>query len=302
MSMGFMIDGQIVPPERAVVSVLDRGLLYGDSVFETIRTYGGRPFALDEHVDRLAQSASRVLIELPASPPQIADEVRRAVESTGNAESYARITVTRGTGETLGLDPGLAVHPLRIVIVGPLQPPPAAAYDQGISVVTYRTQRTAEATEASGAKVGNYLVAVLAMQQAKQAGAAEALIVDGAGHVVEGATSNVFAVLGGRLVTPPESAGILAGITRRYLLQVAAELELPVVYEPLTVERLLGADEVFISSSIREVLPVVRIDQQPVAAGTPGRWTPALLQRFREKAYKSIGLRWPGNGPGAPPV
>ena len=290
MNMAFMIDGEIVPEEHAVVSVLDRGLLYGDSVFETIRTYGGRPFALAEHVERLAESASRVFIDLPVSTSVVADEVRRTIVAGGNAESYARITLTRGSGETLGLDPGLSLHPRRIVIVGPLSPPAPDAYANGIGVVTYRTQRTAEATEASGAKVGNYLVAVLAMRQAKQAGAQEALIVDGAGHVVEGATSNVFIVSDGRLITPPESAGILAGITRRYLLDVARELNVPTLYEPLELPRLLAADEIFVSSSIRELLAVVSIDGQPVAGGSPGRLTRELHRAFREKAMKSVGL------------
>jgi branched-chain amino acid aminotransferase len=290
MTMVFMMDGALVPSERATVSVLDRGFLYGDSVFETIRTYGGKPFALDEHMQRLHSSASRVSIDFPVPLARFRDEVITAVASSTHAESYARVMLTRGTGETLGLDPNLALTPLRVVIVGPLQPPPLAAYEHGISAVTYKTQRPTEATEASGAKVGNYLVAVLAMREARKTNASEALIVDAAGHVVEGATSNVFALIAGRLVTPPESAGILAGITRNHLLEVARELGLGVELRLLTVPELLAAEEVFISSSIRELLAVVSVDGRPIGSGKPGPVTTRLLRVFQIKARRSAGL------------
>jgi branched-chain amino acid aminotransferase len=284
-----MIDGRSVEPRDPHVSVFDRGFLYGDAVFETVRTYGGEPFALDEHIERLRKSAERVFIELPVAPEQIADEVRRAVHSVANPESYIRIMVTRGSGP-LGLDSDQVRDPVRVIIVGPLTPPPKSAYEQGIGVITYRTRRAAEDTDAVGAKVGNYLVAVLAMREARKAGAAEALIVDGSGNVVEGASSNVFALFDGRLVTPPEEAGILAGITRAHLIGVARELGLELGLEPLPLLHLLGADEIFISSSIRELLPVVRIDQAVVASGNPGPTTQGLHLAFREKVRKIMGL------------
>lgn len=290
MSLAFMIDGRIVAPEHAQVSVLDRGFLYGDSVFETVRTYGGRAFALDAHLARLAQSAARVFIELPVALPQIAEEVRELLAHAGHPESYVRIMITRGTGQSLGLDPGLAVSPLRVIIVGPLDAPPARAYDEGISVITFRTQRPAEATEAAGAKVGNYLAAVLAMREARRVGASEALIVDAAGHVIEGASSNVFVWDGGALCTPPESAGILPGITRSHLLEVAETLGLPVELRPIAVEELGLAPEVFVSSSIRELLPVVQVNDRAVGTGKPGPVTRRLLSSFREKARASVGL------------
>jgi branched-chain amino acid aminotransferase len=284
-----MIDGRMVAPDEARVSVFDRGFLYGDSVFETIRTYGGEPFALGEHIERLRKSAERVFIELPVPPARIAEEVRAAVHAVHNPESYIRVMVTRGSGP-LGLDSDQVKDPVRVIIVGPLTPPPISAYEQGIAVISYRTRRAAEDTDAVGAKVGNYLVAVLAMREARKAGAAEALIVDGAGNVVEGASSNVFALFGGRLVTPPEEAGILAGITRAHLIGVAHELGLDVALEPLPVPRLMSADEVFISSSIRELLPVVRIDQEVVASGLPGPLTRSLHQAFREKVSKIMRI------------
>lgn len=277
-----LIDGVVHAPEAARVSVFDRGFLYGDSVFETIRTYGGRPFALSEHLGRLEQSAARVFIDLPVPAARIADEIVEALAAAGNPESYVRVMVTRGSGP-LGLDAGFEVRPLRVIIVAPLVPPAPELYASGIAAVTFRTQRVAEATDAAGTKVGNYLVAVLAMRKARAEGAAEALIVDHAGNVVEGASSNVFAVCSGKLVTPPESAGILPGITRAKLLEVAAELGLSVELRALPVAELGSAEEVFISSSIRELLPVVRVDSRVIGGGRPGPVSAALLRAFREK-------------------
>lgn len=285
-----MIDGRPTAPEAARVSVFDRGFLYGDSVFEALRTYGGRPFALDRHLARLAQSAERVFIDLPVSVEQIGREVRSAIVGAGNAESYVRLTLTRGVGEELGLDPGLSRHALRVVIVTPLKPPPEAAYRDGVGVVTYRTERVTDHSAASGAKVGNYLVAVLANREARAQGAHEALILDRRGCVVEGATSNVFAVTtDGTLVTPPESDGILLGITRETLLEAAAELGIPVRLASLPLAELRQAAEVFICSSIRELMPVVRIDGAPIADGRPGQLSRRLLAELRARCLRSVG-------------
>lgn len=290
MSRLVCIDGSIVAPEDAKVSVYDRGFLYGDSVFETIRTYGGEAFALDEHIERLFRSAERVAITMPASREQIASEVRRSIASAGNAESYARVMLTRGSGP-LGLDPSLASSPLRVIMIEPLTPLPASLYRDGVSVVTVRTERPGDA--AMGAKVGNYLASLLALRAAKEAGAHEALIVNAAGHVVEGTTSNVFAVQGGGLVTPPEQAGILPGITRAFLLATAAELGVPVTFALLTPEETARSEEVFVSSSLREVLPVVKVDELVVGDGRPGRMTRDLHAAFRRRAgLASAPLPW----------
>lgn len=286
-----MIDGRPMAPEAAKVSVFDRGFLYGDSVFEALRTYGGRPFALNRHLLRLARSASRVFIELPVSLEQIGREVESAIVGAGNAESNVRLMLTRGVGELLGLDPGLSRHPLRVVIVTPLKSPPPEAYLDGVGVVSYRTERVTDYNAAAGAKVGNYLVAVLATREARAAGAHEALIVDAQGRVVEGATSNVFAVLpDGTLVTPPEEDGILLGITRETLLAVADELKLGVRLASLPLAELKGATEVFVCSSIRELVPVVSVDGERIGSGRPGPVSQQLLAAFREKCLKSVGL------------
>ncbi len=277
-----MIDGRIVPAERAVISVFDRGFLYGDSVFETLRTYGGVPFALREHLARLQRSAERVFITLPVSPGILGEELLRAVQTQGSPECYVRLSVTRGVGLSLGLDPGLAQRPSRVVIVTALSPLPDRMYAQGIAAITYRADRPGESVGASDAKIGNYLVAVLAMRAAHARGANEALVEDANGRILEGATSNVFAVFGSTLVTAPDTTDILPGITRAHTLRLAQALGIAVELRPLPKAELTAADEVFICSSIRELLPVVRIDERAVGPGVPGPVTQLLLRAFRE--------------------
>jgi branched-chain amino acid aminotransferase len=275
-----LINGKPYTAETAMISVYDRGFLYGDSVFETIRTYGGKPFALADHLARLARSAERVLIRLPVSLDTIAAEVEEGTRLAGNAESYIRVMLTRGTGP-MGLDPDLAELPNRIVFVEPLVSPSPEAYAKGIEVILVRTARATDATAAAGAKVANYLTSLLAIREARLRGAAEAFIVDGRGNVMEGTTSNVFLVKNGRLVTAPEESGILAGITRAYLLRAADRLGIGVALRDIHESELFDADELFISSSIREVLPVVRVDGKVIGSGAPGLLTQRLHEAFR---------------------
>lgn len=277
------IDGVPKQAENAVVSVLDRGFLYGDSVFETLRTYKRLPFALEDHVERLERSAHRVLIDLPVPRAQISAEIARAVAASDFDESYVRVMITRGQG-ALGLDPRVAIRPLRVMIVAPLSPPPLEDYRKGVAVVTFQTSRVQDDTPAAGAKVGNYLVAVLAHKQAAEAGAKEALIKNAAGEVVEGATSNVFWFEGDELWTPPLSAGILAGITRHHILVAAENLGIHVQMRVPKVGELMDSDGVFISSSIREMLPVISIDGQPVNGGLVPPKITNLHAEFRRLA------------------
>lgn len=274
------LDGALLEPSEARVSVFDRGFLYGDSVFETLRTYGGVPFCLDEHLTRLESSAERVALPLPVPRETLRTELLDAVAAAGNAESYVRLMLTRGSG-ALGLAPPTDARPLRLVIVGPLHPPPLAHYEHGIAVVTHRTQRLTDGSDAAGAKIANYLVSVLAMRDAAAAGASEALIVDREGRVLEGATSNVFGWLDGCWRTAPVESGVLAGITRARLLELLAARGEPVQQRALTLAELTRVEELFVSSSIRELLPVVRVDGAPVGDGKPGARTRALLSAFR---------------------
>jgi len=282
-SMGRVVslDGVLTPPEQASVSVFDRGFLYGDAVFEVLRTYGGRPFSLQEHLARLRRSADKVFIPMPVDEAILGREVEATLAAAGNPESYVRIVLTRGSGP-LSLDPDTASHPLRVILVEPVTPPVRELYVRGIALAVVHGRRVTDDTAAAGAKVTNYLPNLLALREAKGRGAQEALFVDAGGHVLEGASSNVFVVAGGRVSTPPVAAGILPGITRAHVLAAAAALGIPTDERAVSLGELLAADEVFVTSSIRELLPVVRVDDRVVGAGTPGAVARALHRRFRE--------------------
>jgi branched-chain amino acid aminotransferase len=276
-----ILNGQVTPAEAAAISVYDRGFLYGDSVFETIRTYGGKPFALEEHLARLERSAERVFIPLPVPRATLAGEVEQGLALARNDESFVRIMLTRGTGP-LGLDPDLAENPNRIVLVEPFVPPPREAYEKGIDAILVHAARATDATPAAGAKIANYLTSLLAIREARRKNAVEAIIVDARGAVLEGTTSNVFLVKNDELVTPPEHAGILAGITRAYVLRAAADVGLKTALRDVPETELFDADELFISSTLREILPVVHLDGRPIASGRPGAVTRRLHEAFRK--------------------
>jgi branched-chain amino acid aminotransferase len=274
-----ILNGQVTEPEAAKISVYDRGFLYGDSVFETVRTYGGRSFALAEHLARLARSAERVFIPLPISLEAIAAEVEQGIRLSGNIESFVRVMLTRGTGP-LGLDPGLAEKPSRVILVEPFTPPTADVYERGIEAIVVRAARANDATAAAGAKIANYLTSLLAIREARARGAAEAFIVDARGSVLEGTTSNVFLVKGGELVTPPDDAGILAGITRAYVLRAADAIGVRTALRDVHESELFDADELFISSTLREIFPVVRLEGRAIGTGKPGEVTRRLHEAF----------------------
>jgi branched-chain amino acid aminotransferase len=299
------VDGLIVPPAEARVSVFDRGFLYGDSVYEVIRTYGGAPFEVEHHLARLARSAERIGLALPWDAPRTARELGRTLEAARAAggteaadpdaapwnggEWYTRVVMTRGAGE-IGLDPALAVNPVALVIAQPLQGPPARAYAEGVAVAIVGVRHEAAAVVDPAAKTGAHLNHVLAVREARAAGAHEALLLDDRGFVTEGSSSNVFVVAGGRLRTPPLAAGILAGVTRGVVLRLAHDEGVLADEVPLRPEDLARADEVFITSTMREILPAVRIDARPVGSGRPGPVTERLHRAFRRLAGGPAGL------------
>lgn len=279
------IDGALV--ERPTISVFDRGFLYGDSVFETTRSYGGAPFRLPEHLARLAWSANKLGFELPLTVADLIGEVggllriaQARAPHTASGEWVLRLMVTRGEGP-FGLDPSGAHDPRRILFMQPLRPLDARLYREGVSVLSVSTFRPSDA--ARGAKVGNYLESILALKQARAVGAHEALILSHDGCVVEGTTSNVFAVREGKLVTPPPTETLLPGITRALVMEAASSLGLEVVERRMAPEDLAGAGEAFITSTIRELLPVVNIDGHVIGDGQVGPTTRELHRTFRER-------------------
>ncbi len=283
MTTKVSIDGLIQDESTAVIPVTDRGFLYGDSVYEVVRTYGGEPFALAEHLERLEQSAAHLSMPLPGGRDPIIRDMQETLDAAGHPESYVRVIITRGSGP-IGLDPGLADHPRRVVIVAPLQPMPEAWYVEGVPIHLVATGRAGGHTLLAGAKSGNYLVNVLALGAARGHGAHEAILLDKDDRVTEGASSNLFVVADGRLRTPPLSAGILEGITRHKVCELAARAGFPVTEDALHRSDLVSADEIFLTSTLREILPVQRVDDQPVGDGTPGPITRRLLDDYRTAA------------------
>jgi branched-chain amino acid aminotransferase len=279
------IDGRFVPPEAAVISVLDRGFLYGDSVFETVRTYGGKIFELDAHLERLERSFGIVGMQAPIETAALRDEmVRLGSEALAHfrakdpaAEVSLRVMFTRGAGP-LGLLPKGQLVPRRVLFAALYIPPSAVAYREGIRVICVPTYRPSDA--APGAKVGNYLESLLALQRARENEANEALIVDGTGHVLEGTTSNVFMVRAGSLLTPPLDR-ILAGVTRATVIALAREANYPLEEVSLRPEDLRGASEVFITSTLRGVMPVRAVDDSAIAMGPI---TADLSRRYEDHA------------------
>lgn len=299
------LDGTLLPPHAARVSVFDRGFLYGDSVYEVVRTYGGRPFELDAHLARLRHSADRIGLAPKWDAARTAAEIARTLEAAqgGDApdaeaapwnagERYVRVVMTRGAGE-IGLDPALAVDPVALVIVQPLHGPPARAYAEGVTVAIVGVRRASPAAIDPSAKTGAHLPNVLAVGEARAAGAHEALLLDDGGAVTEGSSSNVFAVRGGRVTTPPLAAGILEGVTRGVVLRLAREAGIAAEEAPLRPEELERADEVFITSTIREIVPVTRLGARPVGPGRPGPVTRRLHEAFRRRAGGPVSLASP---------
>lgn len=282
------LEGRVVDADDARVPVVDRGFLYGDSVYEVVRTYGGVPFALAEHLERLARSAAQLDIGLPGGVPGIAAAVQATLAAAANDESYVRIIVTRGTGP-IHLDPATAEAPRLYVIVTPLALLPPAVYVEGAAIRLVPTGHGGGSALAVGAKSGNYLTNVLALGAARRQGALEAVLLDDHGDVMEGASSNLFAVVGREVRTPPLTAGILAGITRGHLLALAAAAGYGALEVEIGAAALPRADEIFITSTLREVVPVTRVDDWTVGSGRPGPVTLDLLERYRVEVRAHCG-------------
>ena len=282
------IDGQVVDSAEARVSVFDRGFLYGDSVFEVFRTYGGVPFAQREHLERLERSANRLMIPMPVSLQTLSSEVAATLDAAGEGEWYVRVVVTRGTGP-LTYDPSTAREPLRVIIAAPVSLPPVEHYERGIAVTLLHASRPTDDERASGAKASNYLANLLAVHEAKQKGAQEALVLGRRGQILEGASSNLFIVTEGKVLTPEPQPGILVGITRATVLAAARAQGIEAAETTVRPEDLYGADEAFITSSIREVMPVVAADGRTIGSGAPGPVTKRLHEGYLRAVAQATG-------------
>ena len=285
MSTRISINGEVFTESDARVSVFDRGFLYGDSAFEVLRTYDGVPFAETPHLERLARSCERLLIPFPVTVPELSDEIRQTLAAADNSESYVRVIITRGVGP-LGYDPMTARNPTRVIICAPLTPQPEKLYSEGVPVYCLRAARPVDDPRTAGTKASNYLTSLLAVHESRQKGGYEAVLLGPSGEILEGATSNIFVAKGGRLRTPPLSSGILAGITRAQVMKVAASEGVEVLEETLFPKDLYRAEEVFLTSTLREMIPIVRVDDVAVGAGNPGRLTKRLHEAFKQSVRR----------------
>jgi branched-chain amino acid aminotransferase len=281
MSLKIYINGQLLAKEDAKISVYDHGLLYGDGVFEGLRSYGGRVFRLDEHIDRLYDSAKAIWLEIPIAKRAMADAVNQTLKANGLVDAYIRLVVTRGAG-SLGLDPNRTSDPQVIIIADKIQLYPPELYDKGLEIITASTQRNHPAALNARIKSLNYLNNILAKIEGLQAGCIEALMLNHKGEVAECTGDNIFLVHQGVMSTPPTDAGILAGVTRAAVIELAEKAGIPVRQVPLTRHDVYVADECFLTGTAAEVIAVVKVDQRVIGSGEPGPITRKLKDRFHE--------------------
>jgi branched-chain amino acid aminotransferase len=262
------VDGEWTTAAEARVSVLDHGLLYGDGIFEGIRVYGGRPFLLDEHLDRLEASARAIVLELPAARPAIAALCAEAAERAGLDDGYLRLVVTRGVG-ALGVSPHTCVRASLIVIAAPLSLYPPERYRDGVRLITSSLRRSASDALPPQVKSLNYLTSVLASIEARRQGADEAVLLNAQGLIAECTADNLFLVSRGRVLTPAVASGALAGITRNLVMRLLAQEGIEAAEAALTPADAWTADELFLTGTGAEIVPVCEIDGRPLPAARP---------------------------------
>ncbi len=281
MSRQVYISGKLVPAEQATVSVFDHGLLYGDGVFEGLRSYQGKVFRLEQHVERLYESARAIRLDMPMSREEMFAAINNTVKANGIKDGYIRAVVTRGAG-TLGLDPNRCSNPQVIIIADTIALYPKEFYDNGLELITASVIRNHPAALSPRIKSLNYLNNILAKIEGQKAGCVEALMLNHKGEVAECTGDNIFLVKHGRLTTPPLDAGILEGITRNAVLELAREAGIEVAESPLTKHDVYVADEAFLTGTAAEIVPVVKVDDRPIGSGKPGAVTKDLTERFHK--------------------
>jgi branched-chain amino acid aminotransferase len=290
------VNGVVTDARDAVVPVYDHGFLYGEGVYETLRTYAREPFLFDRHLTRMRHSASLMSLTVPFDDAELLSRLRSTLAAAhhGDAaggDAYIRILLTRGVGE-LTYNLSACPVPTLVIIVKPYVAPPERSFTHGITITLVSVRRNHPNALNPMIKSNNLMNNALAMQEAIGRGGDEALMQNQAGEIVECAQSNVFIVSKGALVTPPLSAGLLPGITREFVMELARDTGVDAREARVTPAELLAADEVFLTGTTREVTPVVRVDETPIGAGTPGPVTKRLQTAFRARveALQSVRL------------
>ena len=288
--MKIYLNGKFVDESKAVVSVFDHGLLYGDGVFEGIRSYDGLIFKLSQHIDRLYESAHTIMLAIPMARPAMIEVVKQSLRVNRLRDAYIRLVVTRGVGD-LGLDPRKCVRPTVFAIADTIRLYPKSLYERGLSLITVATQRNVPEALNPQIKSLNYLNNILAKIEAINAGYEEAIMLSHSGYVTECTGENLFIVKGRQLLTPPPYVGVLRGITRGTVMDLAVRARLAVREEMLTRHDLFNAEEVFLTGTAAEIVPVVTIDGRRIGLGRPGPVTKQLQAAFRQ-VTKTDGVRY----------
>lgn len=288
-SLHVFLNGDMVLEEEALVSVRDRGFLYGDGIFETLRSYNGRPFLLEDHLHRLASSAQALEIPLHYSLEELQTAVENLLRLNRLTEALIRITLSRGESLHYGLQPPEEAQPTLIIQAHPFHPHPEESYKQGIRLVisTYRRSTTCPLARH---KTANFLAGIMAKQEAIHRGVNDALFLNTEGMVCEATVSNIFMVESGRVVTPSLQANILPGITRKKVLEICQEEGIPASEELFGTERLLKADEVFLTNSLMEVMPVSQIEDKGIGRTVPGKLTRRLMEAYK-RLTETVGSK-----------
>lgn len=282
-SMWIYLNDRFVTEENARISVFDHGFLYGDGVYETIRSYGRRIFMRDHHLSRLQRSADAIGLTIPIPSGEWPRLLHEAMDRNhlGNeqTDAYLRITLSRGVGE-IGLDPALCPTPTVVIMAKPLHPPAAELYQRGVPLIIAHTRRNLPSALSPQIKATNFLNNILAKREAIAGKAFDALLLNWEGHITECTVSNIFFVSQGRLCTPSAACGLLDGITRGIVLELADNLKIPVQEGQFTPEQLLQADECFLTNTSMEIMPVVSVNHQSLGPSAPGPLTRQLHRHF----------------------
>jgi len=286
MGLKVYINGKLYPKEDAKISVFDHGLLYGDGVFEGIRCYNGRMFKFSEHIDRLYNSARAIYLEIPMTKEEIKNAVKDTLDANNMKDSYIRLVVTRGIGK-LGLDPFNCSKPQIIIITDLIELYPRELYEKGLDAIVVPTIRNHYEALNPKIKSLNYLNNILAKIECINAGAAEGVMLNKDGYVAECTGDNIFIVEGNEILTPLTYAGILVGITRNVVIDLAIKAGMVVKEEQLTRYDLYIADECFLTGTAAGIIPVVRIDGRKISSGKPGKITRSLLEKYNKLTKQS---------------
>jgi branched-chain amino acid aminotransferase len=281
MNLKIYIDGNFYDQSEAKISVFDHGLLYGDGVFEGIRFYDDRVFRLEEHIDRLWDSAKAIALELPVSKPELVAATLETIRQNDLHNGYIRLVVTRGVG-SLGLSPDSCRRPSIIIIAATIALYPEELYHKGLTMITCSTRRTSAAALNGRVKSLNYLNNIMAKLEAQHAGAGEGVMLNEEGYVAECTGDNIFVIKNGRIATPHPHCGILAGVTRGVVFELAEKANIPTREHNLTRYDVYTADECFLTGTAAEVIPAVQLDKRLIGNGQPGPITLKLVDSFRE--------------------